>query len=60
MNTDSLIITTSPHIHHRDTTASIMWRVSAALAPAALWGVYQFGLSSLTVLLVSIAKLSAL
>ncbi|WP_319417204.1 RnfABCDGE type electron transport complex subunit D [Marispirochaeta aestuarii] len=56
MNTDSLIITTSPHIHHRDTTASIMWRVSAALAPAALWGVYQFGLSSLTVLLVSIAS----
>ena len=31
-----------------------MWRVSAALAPAALWGVYQFGLSSLVVLLVSI------
>jgi Na+-translocating ferredoxin:NAD+ oxidoreductase subunit D len=56
MNTDSLIITSSPHIHHRDTTASIMWRVSAALAPAALWGVYQFGLLSLVVLLVSIAS----
>ena len=33
-----------------------MWRVSAALAPAALWGIYQFGLSSLVVLLVSIAS----
>ncbi len=56
MNTESLLVTSSPHIHHKDTTASIMWRVSAALAPASLWGIYQFGLSSLLVLLVSIAS----
>lgn len=56
MNTDSLVVTASPHLHHRDSTASIMWRVSAALAPAALWGIYQFGLPGLAVLLVSIAS----
>jgi electron transport complex protein RnfD len=32
-----------------------MWNVSLALAPAALWGVYVFGLRSLAVLIVSIA-----
>ena len=56
MNTDSLIVTSSPHLHHADTTASIMWRVSGALAPAALWGVFQFGLPSLAVLAVAIAS----
>jgi electron transport complex protein RnfD len=32
-----------------------MWTVSATLAPAALWGVYAFGIQALGVLLVSIA-----
>lgn len=49
-------VSTSPHIHAKASTAPIMWAVSAALAPAAIWGVYVFGLRALLVLLVSIAS----
>ena len=48
-------ITTSPQIHKPVSTASVMWAVSACLLPAAVWGVYSFGLRSLAVILVSIA-----
>lgn len=47
-------ITSSPHFHSKNSTKSIMWNVSLALAPAALWGVYVFGIRALFVLLVSI------
>ncbi|HKL59431.1 MAG TPA: RnfABCDGE type electron transport complex subunit D [Sphaerochaeta sp.] len=50
MNKPSLTVSSSPHIHAKADTASIMWSVSLALAPAALWGVYAFGLRSLLVL----------
>jgi electron transport complex protein RnfD len=49
-------ITTSPQIHRPESTASVMWAVSACLLPAAVWGVYSFGLRSLVVLIVSIAS----
>ena len=52
----TLTVSTSPHVHAKCDTATIMWTVSAALAPSALWGVYAFGLRSLLVLLVSIAS----
>jgi electron transport complex protein RnfD len=55
MEAPKLIVTSSPHLHARSSTASIMWNVSIALAPAALWGVYVFGLRALLVLGVSIA-----
>ena len=48
-------ITTSPQIHASASTSSIMWLVSAALTPAAVWGVYSFGPNALLTLLVSIA-----
>ena len=51
----SLRITTSPHLHHSDSTAKIMWNVAAALVPAAMWGVYVFGLYAGLVLIASIA-----
>ncbi len=38
------------------TTAKIMWNVSLALLPAALWGVYVFGFRALVILLVSIVS----
>ncbi len=38
------------------TTASIMWNVSLALLPAALWGVYVFGFRALLILIVSIVS----
>lgn len=55
MNAPTLTVSTSPHVHSRQHTASIMWTVSAALLPAALWGVSSYGLRALVVLLVSIA-----
>jgi electron transport complex protein RnfD len=48
------LTTVSPHLHEGSRTASIMWMVSLCLAPASLWSVYVFGMSSLIVLLVSI------
>lgn len=48
------IISSSPHFHSKNATSSIMWNVNLALAPAALWGVYAFGMRALVVLLVSI------
>ena len=54
MNKPSLTVSASPHIHAKQNTASIMWSVSLALAPATLWGVYAFGLRTLLVLGVAI------
>ncbi|MFA7129975.1 MAG: RnfABCDGE type electron transport complex subunit D, partial [Sphaerochaeta sp.] len=54
MNKPSLTVSSSPHIHAKSDTASIMWSVSLALIPASLWGIYAFGLRSLLVLGVSI------
>lgn len=48
------IISSSPHFHSKNSTSSIMWNVSLALAPASLWGVYVFGLRALAVLIISI------
>ena len=50
-----LKITTSPHLHKKDSTAKIMWNVGFALLPAAMWGVYVYGLHAAVVLLLSIA-----
>lgn len=49
-------VTSSPHFHSKNSTSSIMWNVSAALTPAALWGIYVFGLRALLVLIVSIVS----
>ena len=56
MNQPTRTVSTSPHIHAKASTAPIMWAVSIALAPAAAWGVYVFGLRALFVLSVSIAS----
>src|SRR5690554_3575312 len=50
------IVSSSPHLHEKSSTATIMWDVSIALTPAALWGVYVFGFRALAILLVSIAS----
>ncbi|MEQ1831898.1 MAG: RnfABCDGE type electron transport complex subunit D [Candidatus Eisenbacteria bacterium] len=44
------VLTPGPHLHAAEHTARIMWTVNATLAPAALWGVYVFGLPALLVL----------
>ncbi|MDD3455315.1 MULTISPECIES: RnfABCDGE type electron transport complex subunit D [Sphaerochaeta] len=56
MNKPTLTVSSSPHLHAKTDTASIMWIVSLALAPATLWGVYVFGLRSALVLAVAIAS----
>lgn len=48
------LIEPAPQIHHKDSTARIMWTVVLCLTPAGLWGIYVFGLRVLAVLAVSI------
>ncbi len=43
MTEKPLIISVSPHIKSEETTARIMWSVSASLLPATLMGAYYFG-----------------
>lgn len=47
-------VESSPQIRHEDTTSKIMWSVTAALLPAGIWGVVNFGAYTLAVLAVSI------
>jgi len=53
---NKLNVSASPHIRGKDTTATIMRDVMIALAPAALFGVYQFGLRALVVLVLSVTS----
>lgn len=55
MNENLLTVSSSPHVHSNLNTKTIMWSVSCALAPAALWGVFRFGPRALLVLCLSIA-----
>ena len=50
-----LVITASPHLKGRDTTARIMWTVVASLAPIVAAAVYFFGPSALLVVGASVA-----
>ncbi|MDI9456016.1 MAG: RnfABCDGE type electron transport complex subunit D [Spirochaetales bacterium] len=51
-----MTVSSSPHLHDGSSTANIMWHVSLSLVPAALWGIYVFGLYSLVIILVSIVS----
>jgi electron transport complex protein RnfD len=53
---DSPIVTATPHIHTADRVSKTMCKVIIALSPAALIGVYFFGLPALLILLVSIVS----
>jgi electron transport complex protein RnfD len=50
-----LFVSTSPHIRSEDSIPAIMYRVLLSLAPAALMGVYFFGLHTLVIILISLA-----
>lgn len=50
------IVTNSPQFHSSDSTSKIMWTVTLTLLPAALWGVYAFGLEALWTLLISVSS----
>lgn len=45
----------APHLHEGATTARVMWTVALCLAPSGLWGIWQFGLPALLVLVTAIA-----
>jgi electron transport complex protein RnfD len=51
----TLTVSTSPHIRSEESISKIMWTVNAALAPAALFSVYQFGMGALSNLIICIA-----
>lgn len=53
------VIAPGPHVHAAETTADIMWWVNASLAPAALWGVFVFGVPALATIAASIAGAAA-
>ncbi|MCK4550215.1 MAG: RnfABCDGE type electron transport complex subunit D, partial [Candidatus Krumholzibacteria bacterium] len=50
------VVSSSPHMHDGRTVAQIMRLVLIALAPAALFSIYIFGLDALRVLMISIAS----
>lgn len=50
-----LNVSPAPHMRCLDTTRSVMLDVIIALLPAAVWGVYTFGLHALFVILISVA-----
>ncbi|MBQ9633100.1 MAG: RnfABCDGE type electron transport complex subunit D [Lachnospiraceae bacterium] len=53
---DTLLhVTSNPHVREKTDTRKIMLCVIIALLPAALFGVYNFGLGALVLILVSIA-----
>lgn len=52
---NKLLVTSSAQIHHRDSTARIMWTVVICLVPAGIWSVLNFGLHALFTLILSIA-----
>jgi electron transport complex protein RnfD len=49
------VLAPGPHLHAAETTARIMWWVNAALVPAALWGVFVFGIPTLAVIAATVA-----
>ncbi len=51
----NLIVSSSPHIHGKDSVPKIMLHVILALLPAAAASIYFFGIRALWVMLVSIA-----
>lgn len=50
-----LVVSETPHLRSYKKTASIMLNVLLALCPAALWGVYVFGLRALIMILVCVS-----
>lgn len=50
-----LNISSSPHVRDKSSTKSIMWDVFLALMPAALFGIWNFGLKAAVLIVVCVA-----
>lgn len=53
---NKLIVSTSPHIHRKEDTTSIMRQVTFALIPAGIGGVWIFGLHALFIILTGVVS----
>lgn len=51
---ETMKISSSPHIRDRETTTNIMGKVIVALCPAAIFGVYNFGMRAIVIYLITI------
>ena len=51
---NKLIVSTSPHLHKKESVSQIMWLVVVSLIPAGIAGVLIFGLSALWVILLGV------
>jgi electron transport complex protein RnfD len=49
-----LTVSTSPHVRCNESISKIMWSVNIALAPAAIFGIYHFGLPAFEIIVTSI------
>lgn len=54
MDEQVMKISSSPHIRDKETTTNIMGKVIVALCPAAIFGIYNFGLRALAIYLITI------
>ena len=52
---DLFNVSTNPHVRSKDTTQTIMRDVLIALTPASIFGIYNFGLHALLLILVCMA-----
>ena len=53
---DMLKVSSSPHVRAKDTTDRIMLYVIIALLPTSLFGVYNFGIRALILIIVTIFR----
>ncbi|MEY7999479.1 RnfABCDGE type electron transport complex subunit D [Clostridium sp. Mt-5] len=53
---DVLTVSASPHIRCDESISKIMWSVNLALTPAAIFGIYHFGLPALKVIVTGIVS----
>jgi len=56
---DMLKVSSSPHVRAKDTTDKIMLYVILALLPTSLFGVYNFGLRALILIVITILSCMA-
>ena len=49
-------ISSSPHIRDKETTTNIMGKVLVALMPATIFGVYNFGVRALAIIVITVVS----
>lgn len=52
---DNLLVSSSPHLHKKESVKMIMWLVTLSLVPSGLAGIFIFGLGALWVMALAVA-----